>query len=307
MVDSDKTQKFPVRLEALRQRKTAETACLIVINGSDLGSRITLEKRRTRIGRSEDADFTIDDDSVSRIHALVVRQGNHFFIRDNDSTNGTLVNTRPIDETVLRDQDLVIIGNTILKFIPNDSVENTYHESLYRLATTDAFLKVYNKTYCLDRLRIELSACRRHGRDLGLIMADIDYFKQVNDTYGHQAGDAVLRRVAEVLGMGLRECDVLGRFGGEEFVLILPNTEAESSVVLAERLRLAVAAERVRFRKHVISVTISFGVSAYRLLADDRDTGDALLQAADRALYAAKAAGRNRVVGYERIAFAHGD
>jgi two-component system cell cycle response regulator len=304
MHDDDTTQKSPTRIHAALKRLRPETACLIVINGPNLGSRVTLEKRETRIGRSDAADFRIDDESVSRIHALVTRRRERYHIRDNDSTNGTLVNTKPIQEVVLGNQDLIIIGNTIMKFLPNDSVENTYHEELYRLATTDAFLEVHNKTYCLDRLSSELSACDRHHQDLGVIMADIDYFKMVNDTYGHQAGDEVLKQVADLLRIGLRESDILGRYGGEEFLMILPNAGNDQAVTLAERLRKAVEKARFGYRGQDISVTISLGVSAYRLVASDRAQYDDLLECADKALYAAKASGRNRVVSFADIAFA---
>ena len=142
----------------------------------------------------------------------------------------------------------------------------------------------------------EVGRARRHGRELGCIMFDLDHFKRVNDTYGHPAGDHVLRAVATICDKELRGVDVLGRVGGEEFAVLLPETSLEGVLITAERLRAQFAAAPVTFAGQNIPVTASFGVTMWRDV--DGDIGPAMKRA-DAALYQAKEAGRNRVVSVE--------
>jgi diguanylate cyclase (GGDEF)-like protein len=166
-------------------------------------------------------------------------------------------------------------------------------QKLERLTKTDALTGVLNRGYLLRTSRAELARARRYGTALACVMLDLDHFKQVNDEHGHLVGDRVLERVGEALLATVREHDLVGRFGGEEFVLVLPNTDLEGARDLAERCRLQLAERPIDTGNGGLTVTASFGVSAY----PEIDAGgiDDLLRAADAALYRAKQSGRNRV------------
>jgi two-component system cell cycle response regulator len=143
-----------------------------------------------------------------------------------------------------------------------------------------------------EHLKRLLNETDRFGQPLALILADIDHFKNINDTWGHEAGDEVLRRVAKKLTEGVRNVDVIARYGGEEIAILLPQTSVVGAADLADRLRHAVGAKPVKFKGEEIAVTVSFGVASY---PDAVPTRDGLFRAADRALYEAKHAGRNCV------------
>jgi two-component system, cell cycle response regulator len=166
-------------------------------------------------------------------------------------------------------------------------------DEIRALTITDPLTGCYNRRYLDERLREEVLRSQRSGRPLSLIVADIDHFKQVNDTLGHPAGDCVLKGMAEILLSEMRaQIDWVARLGGEEFVVLLPDTELEAAGRVAERLRLAVEATTFMFEKHEIHVTASFGVAA----RVESDTAASLLGRADAMLYKAKAANRNAVV-----------
>lgn len=169
-----------------------------------------------------------------------------------------------------------------------------HQDRLTEMAMRDSLTGLYNHGLLMDLLERELAAARRKKAPLAFCMADIDYFKQVNDRYGHQAGDRVLIEVSRVLGEGLRKSDPLGRYGGEEFGLILADCDPERARALCERLRAAVEALRIPFEGQNIHVTISLGLAFW----DQEDEGQApdLVHRADMALYRAKVGGRNLLV-----------
>jgi diguanylate cyclase (GGDEF)-like protein len=166
------------------------------------------------------------------------------------------------------------------------------NEEVNKRANTDPLTGLANRRHFDDSLQRVLSETDRFGATTSLILVDIDHFKKVNDTYGHDAGDAVLRAVARTLAEGCRTVDVCARFGGEEMALLLPHTLPDGAFELADRLRRAIAERVVRHGTHEISVTASFGVAAY---PDCSRSRDGLFPAADKALYEAKRDGRNRV------------
>lgn len=163
-------------------------------------------------------------------------------------------------------------------------------EAVHKQATHDALCGIWNRAAIVEVLNRELARAARHAHPVGVILADIDHFKRVNDTCGHLSGDAVLRETAQRMRNALRSYDAIGRYGGEEFLIIAPGLPFESAAPLAERIRLAVAHEAVRFDASSVSVSLSLGVAISGELQD----AHSLLQAADAALYRAKAAGRNR-------------
>ncbi|MCX6564177.1 MAG: diguanylate cyclase [Candidatus Aminicenantes bacterium] len=170
------------------------------------------------------------------------------------------------------------------------------HALLTELATKDGLTKLWNRTFIMKFLDEELVRARRTSSPLSLIMLDLDSFKKINDERGHQTGDKVLIRIAENLTKSVRPYDKIGRYGGDEFIIVLPNCDLGSAGLIAERLRRACAAEQIRANGKAIKVTFSAGCASSDRLV--QPTGDRLIQASDKALYRAKAAGRNRVSSF---------
>lgn len=271
------------------------TACLVVVRGVGTGNKILLNRSETTIGRADEVDVRLAKAGVSRRHAVVQQLGEaQFRLSDLKSTNGTFVNGERIQERLLKDQDLIAIGESRLKFIAADSPEQPYYEELYCQAQLDKALQIYNKHYFLTRLDEELRRHQRMDGALSLILMDVDHFKRLNDTYGHLAGDAALVHLAELTKQRLREADVLCRYGGEEFGIILPQTDAQQARVVAEDIRQLVAAAPVHHGDSEIAMTISLGISSHTP-SEPKATREALIVQADRALYTAKHNGRNQV------------
>jgi diguanylate cyclase (GGDEF)-like protein/PAS domain S-box-containing protein len=159
-------------------------------------------------------------------------------------------------------------------------------------ATHDSLTGLLNRTELNNALEKEMARATRYGRPYSLMMIDIDHFKLVNDNYGHQAGDKVLMELAQILGLATRTADVVGRFGGEEFLVMLPELDHEQALLLAERIRRAVEAHVIRNQDRTINVTVSIGVASYPEHGDDVEK---LVRASDNAMYKAKSDGRNRI------------
>ncbi|MES2130147.1 MAG: sensor domain-containing diguanylate cyclase [Pseudomonadota bacterium] len=162
-----------------------------------------------------------------------------------------------------------------------------------KLATFDELTGLLNRRALLARLHDEVQRCRRQGSELSVVMIDLDHFKQVNDTHGHQTGDAVLRGVGALLRSRIRVTDSAGRYGGEELCLLLPGTGVAAAALLADKLRRAVADTVFRCGEAQVQVTASFGIAAYH--AEHAPVAERLIEAADLTLFRAKHGGRNRV------------
>jgi diguanylate cyclase (GGDEF)-like protein len=276
--------------------KTKESnACLVIIHGSQLGKKYNIETEEMFIGRGETVDLRINEENVSRKHARISRKNDKVQIEDLDSTNGTYVNTKKTKSTQLKDGDLILIGNTILKFISQDNIENAYHEVIYRLATLDGLTQVYNKKFLLECLYNEFSRSKRYRRDLAFLMFDIDHFKLVNDIHGHQAGDYILKKLASLVTRNLRKEDIIGRYGGEEFGIILPETDEAKAGQIAEKLRKLIEEVEFVHNEKTIPVTISIGVTSLAPMSTLYKNYNDMIEHADQALYTAKRKGRNRV------------
>lgn len=178
--------------------------------------------------------------------------------------------------------------NTMAKTLEKDQ------EELEQLAINDGLTGLYNHREFQRRLQVEIERARRYKHHLSLLMLDIDHFKRFNDTYGHQAGDYILRSLSLQMREGVRAVDWVARYGGEEFVITLPEMTATKALIAAERLRKNIAARVVTVKEdQKVNITVSIGVATF---PEDADSKDKLIAAADRALYAAKAAGRNKVL-----------
>jgi two-component system cell cycle response regulator len=278
----------PVRSAQIRGR-----ACLIQYSGGALGRRYYLDAPGTTIGRSTVAGIMIADDSVSREHVRCTVSVDTVEVEDMGSSNGTFVNDARVEtRTPLSDGDLLRLGSVHFKFFAHNSIENVFHDEIYRRATIDAGTQLFNKRYLLDTLEGEFQSSRIHGRPLSVIYFDLDYFKKVNDTHGHNCGDFILQEVARIAKSCVRTGDTLGRYGGEDFVVVLPNASAHVAAELAERLRSAVETHSFVFEGKTLKQTISVGVSNNR---PQFRTYHELLGDADRKLYQSKQKGRNRV------------
>lgn len=184
-----------------------------------------------------------------------------------------------------------------LRAVERENLDLTMkNRALADLSSRDSLTGLYNRWYVLDKIEEELNRAWRHGTPLGLLMIDIDHFKNVNDSWGHPMGDQVLQAVGQVLRDSCRVYDVPGRFGGEEFCLMLPETKLDNSMPVAERIRRRVEATPFTVGSGLVKVTASVGVAGLDCIPDEGLFGaSSLIERADRALYAAKERGRNRV------------
>jgi len=169
------------------------------------------------------------------------------------------------------------------------------NSQIEKLSVTDPLLGIFNRRYLHERLPQEAARSRRYGQPLSLVMADLDHFKKINDTYGHQAGDLVLQHAANLARSALRGSDWIARYGGEEFVIVLPETPLLGAYAVAERMRRLVCDTPLEFPEFRLLVTASFGVATIDGVYPSNEDADAMLRAADKALYESKRAGRNRV------------
>ncbi len=229
-----------------------------------------------------------DDDEASYLCVPLTAQGETLGVLHLRATGGdpcgdapTLVVNRPLVTTVC-DQVTLGIANLRLR-------ETLRHQSIH-----DPLTGLYNRRYMEEALQREIPRAARNGKPLAVVMADLDHFKVFNDTYGHEAGDAVLTELGLLLKTGVRASDMACRYGGEEFALVLPETTIEGTLTRVEAIRSRVAALRVTHRNRVLGgLTLSLGVA---LMPEHGETAEELLRAADKALYRAKQAGRNQAL-----------
>lgn len=266
---------------------------LVAYAGAALGRVFPLVPGDMLVGRAPDSSLALLDSEVSRHHARIRLVEGRVQVEDLDSTNGTRVNGDVLTgPAMLQAGDRVEIGGHVLKLVFLDPLERTFHETLLDQSTKDPLTGLANRGTALSEFQNRFGLSLRYDRPLSIVICDLDHFKQVNDTHGHGAGDFVLRAFSERLLATLREADLAGRIGGEEFIIVLPETDLSGARPFAERLRKAIAAMPVALPSGGLTVTCSLGIS--ERTAADQDAGQ-LLARADAALYQAKADGRNRV------------
>lgn len=268
--------------------------CLVKIHPLELENKLVrISQSKTVMGRDPSSDVFCDDTSISRTHATIVRTANGFVIEDCHSTNGTFLNGQLVSRELLANGNQIQLGNHIFKFLAGDSIESQYHETIYSMMTKDGLTDVYNKRYLVETLSREFDRSLAYGRPFAVIMMDIDHFKGFNDTHGHLAGDEVLQEFARRIQSECQQNQVFGRFGGEEFMVVLIETELESAAKFAELLRAKICADPFDCCAGQLSVSASFGVAEFDKSRDACFSD--LVEAADQHLYRAKQAGRNRV------------
>src|SRR5580692_1601098 len=272
-----------------------DRAYLVVLAGASVGEMYKIEGDKTVIGRGQRAQIRLLDDGISREHAQLVILNDRIVLQDLGSTNGTYCNGLKVEANrELVDGDKILVGSTtILKFTYHDNLDEIFQKQMYESALRDGLTKAFNKKYFTDRLESELTFALRHESPLTLVLFDIDHFKKVNDTHGHQAGDYVLSEIATRLTGALRAEDVFARYGGEEFAVICRGSDVTQGQIVAERMRKAVEVNKFVHDGTHIPVTISIGIAG---LPDPavKDATD-LVSRADKALYQSKHGGRNRV------------
>lgn len=200
--------------------------------------------------------------------------------------------TKPVLEP-----ELLARLNTGKRIVTLERSLRAANEENRRLSVTDALTSAHNRRYLMEKVPVEIERSARYGHPLSVVMCDVDHFKQLNDTYGHQAGDEVLKHVVALIRRKIRTLDWIARFGGEEFVIVLPETNFANALKVAETLRVAVADSACEFGGRELPVTASFGVSGWDESVPADATVDGLVARADECVYESKAAGRNRVSG----------
>lgn len=291
-----------------------DRATLTVLSGINAGQVFALDGTDHVIGRGTEADVWVEDGGVSRRHARITcRSDGRYFVEDLGSTNGTFLGPQRVDLVEIRPGDRVQLGpSVVLRFAITDDAEEELQRRLYESSTRDPLTRVYNRKYFTERLTAEVAYSRRHRVKLAVLMLDLDDFKATNDTYGHLAGDMVLRLVSAQMQRLIRVEDLLARYGGEEFVILARSTGKTDAVRLAERIRetirdleipldgenVARTAPPIGLGPGIasgktIKVSLSIGVAA---LPDVPEGGPIeLLGLADARLYRAKAQGKDRV------------
>jgi len=294
--DSTMVGAVPSNIRGLIQRDDSPCATLTVLTGPETG-RTFLVENEARMGRGVDAPVRVLDNSVSRLHARVFSESSVWFLEDLGSQNGTYLEDTAVQRVELVSGATFRLGLlTVIRFEVSTRSQAKLRHALYETSTRDALTGVHNRKYFDERLRAELSYALRHKKELSVMLLDIDFFKRVNDQFGHAAGDEVLRRLAKNVDMMIRAEDVFARYGGEEFVMLARGIPASGAMRFAERIRESAEQLKVMFEGQAIPITVSLGVAMLSCVEHTRNAAG-LLAKADERLYQAKHDGRNRVVG----------
>jgi diguanylate cyclase (GGDEF)-like protein len=290
----DLTPPFPTSPTARTGRSgVPDVPILRVLAGRDV-LRFVVIGPAVEVGRDAGCGLNLNDASVSRRHAVIRSDEDGFCVEDLGSRNGTFVNGQQADFERLSPGDRLEVGNVPLRFDLVSPYELAHlQEVLDRLAASDRdpLTGLLTRAYLDDRLPQLLELCSRTSRPLSAVFVDLDHFKSVNDRFGHAIGDDVLRQVGLILAYAVREREVCVRYGGEEIVVVLEGATESQAVVVADRLRELVESHQWSAIAKGLAVTVSCGVAQWRPGEGVREW----LQGADRALYAAKNGGRNRV------------
>ncbi len=271
---------------------------LIRYVGQPMGEFISLPPGGLDVGRAQENGLCLSEPEVSRRHARLQISADleSVELRDLGSTNGVFVNGKRVHADPgpvrLKAEDVIRVGKHAFKLKHMDALERRYHRDMVASTILDPLTGVGNRTTILYQLASQVELARRHHRPLAVILADLDRFKRVNDAHGHRVGDEALETFGALLRQRLRGSDPVGRMGGDEFLIVLPETSMTLAISAAEGLRRALAEHPFILENGLgLHLTCSLGVAEMK--AGDID-GGALLARADAALYGAKAGGRDR-------------
>lgn len=292
----------------IRQDRDLRPA-LVFLSGDLIAVPIPLEREVVILGREIGADVRVNDQKVSRRHAMIVRSVNpttnevEYTLRDFGSRNGTLLNGQKVREEVLQNGDKISIGEQLLRFDLLDEIDREYQRHIHRLISHDDLTGLLSSRSFFSELRREAERAKLDNRPFCVLMMDIDYFKNVNDTYGHLTGSKTLEEIGDSIIKCLRSGDAAARFGGEEFAAFLLDAEIAQAMVAGERIRNEIETREFNVVRQgspseTHHVTISVGISAF---PDDSSDPIELVEMADSALYRAKREGRNRVCIYGAV------
>ncbi len=282
---------------------------LVFLSGDLLAVPIPLEREEVILGRALEADVRINDARVARRHARINTVFNHetgttdYIITDLISRSGTLLNGHKISRETLQHGDKIAVGEHILRFELLDEIDREYQSQIRRLLSHDDLTGLLSSRSFFSELRRESARAAQENRPFCVLMMDIDYFKTVNDTYGHLTGSKTLEEIGLCITQSLRSGDAAARFGGEEFAAFLLDAELAQGLVAAERIRQEIEKYAFSLIKRgkpsgTHSVTISVGVASF---PDDSRDPIELVEMADSALYRAKREGRNMVCAYRNV------
>lgn len=292
--DEPITEQFELQTPEAPKAIARDRGVLVRVDGPANGQVFSLEGTELVIGRSPSASFRLSDEGVSRRHALLIHTRGHYFIQDLESSNGTFLEGRRVKRAPLMEGDLVQFGpHASFRFCMMDVKQERAMMRLYEETSIDSLTRVHNRRFIDKRFDEELAFALRHKSELSVVLLDVDYFKHVNDRHGHASGDAVLRRIAEVVTDQLRTEDVLARYGGEEFLILLRGIPQSGANSVAERVRVAVQNTQIRVGRVALRVTISAGCAS--LSGCPSQTKEDLIAQVDERLYRAKHDGKNQV------------
>jgi diguanylate cyclase (GGDEF)-like protein len=293
--ETEEIQTLTIDTSADRQIPKPVLLCL---SGVLAGKLLALElnKKTLFIGRdNEQCDICLDSPEISRIHARIEQKSdNSFVIYDLDSTNGVFINNQKTKEFILAPNDKIRFGPHIVwKFFYQDQEEFNYYQQLYYNTSEDYLTGAYSRRYFMRIFSQEWAFAKRHKRALSLALLDLDYFKKVNDTYGHLVGDQILTTFVLRVKQQIRQEDLMARYGGEEFLLLLKEVNAQGVFCVLERIRKVIADQLFATDKGEIRVTVSIGSITYSPEQIAQKTAEQMIEEADEQLYKAKNAGRN--------------
>jgi len=266
---------------------------LVVITGSALGQRIEVGDRPLVIGRSPDCGWVLQGGGLSRRHCTLCRVDGRLWVRDLASTNGIYVNGARVTTQELKAGDEIALGDLVLRVLRQKSVEDSYHAVMTERAYVDELTGLGNRRRFQELLEAGVTQATMQGETFSLVLIDLDDFKCINDRHGHDVGDSVLQSCAAQLRLITRSSGGLARIGGEEFAAILLGTDVASAASYADRCCKVIAEMAFSSRGHAFGLSASLGVASWQRGMTE---ASALVRVADERLYAAKRAGKNRVV-----------
>jgi diguanylate cyclase (GGDEF)-like protein len=280
-----------VREELYRSIREERKPVLVVITGNEIGARRKLSSNLIA-GRAPDAGLHLSDAGVSWHHARFEDRGGAWAVIDLESTNGVSVNGKRCTEAILRANDRIALGRTVLRFEEQDAIEAAYDEQMERLVSIDDLSGLLLRRRFDRECALLLDAARQKRAPLGLLVMDLDGVKKINDTHGHVYGAHVIGGSGHRIGEALHGRGIASRFGGDEFCAAIPGADAEACVKVGNELLSVIGATPFEKDGLVLRVGVSIGVASFPADASDAAT---LFRLADEAMYRAKQAGKHRV------------